>query len=138
MSVLEWSDELRIDNGAMDELHVEFVDLLNAIADAAPESAITALDVFIEHCERHFAEEEQWMQACEFPRTSCHLLQHASLLQVARDVRARIVNGEENLAPLLAAAVGAWFRDHVTFMDTMLANHMEDVGYVPQHSDAVA
>lgn len=138
MSVLEWSDELQIDGGPMDELHTEFVDLLNAIAVAATDEAVDTLDVFIEHCARHFAEEEQWMHASEFPRTSCHLLQHASLLQVARDVRARIANGEYNLAPLLAAAVAAWFRDHVTFMDTMLANHMEDVGYTPQHSDAAA
>ena len=56
----------------------------------------------------------------------------------ARDVRTRIANGESNLAPLLAAAVGAWFRDHVSFMDRMLANHMEDVGYTPQHTDATA
>lgn len=138
MSVLEWSDELQIDGGTMDELHVEFVDLLNALAVAGCDEAVNTLDVFIEHCERHFAEEEQWMQACEFPRTSCHLLQHASLLQVARDVRTRIANGESNLAPLLAAAVGAWFRDHVSFMDRMLANHMEDVGYTPQHTDATA
>lgn len=138
MSVLEWSDELRIDSGAMDELHVEFVDLLNAIAVAVPDAAVSTLDCFIEHCERHFAEEEQWMRACDFPRTSCHLLQHASLLQVARDVRARIENGEFGLAPVLAAAIGVWFRDHVTFMDTMLANHMEDVGYTPRQSDAAA
>jgi len=138
VSVLEWSEELQIDSGAMDELHVEFVDLLNALAVAPPDAAVSTLDGFIEHCERHFAEEEQWMLASEFPRTSCHLLQHASLLQVARDVRTRISNGEFNLAPLLAAAVGAWFRDHVTFMDTMLANHMEDVGYTPQHTDAAA
>ncbi|HMM75801.1 MAG TPA: hemerythrin domain-containing protein [Gammaproteobacteria bacterium] len=137
MSVLEWSDELRIDGGPMDELHVEFTALLNALAAAPPDEAVVTLEGFIEHCERHFAEEEQWMRACEFPRLSCHLLQHASLLQVARDVQTRIANGESNLAPLLAAAIAAWFRDHVSFMDRMLAHHMEDVGYTPQHTDAI-
>ena len=120
----------------MDDLHVEFIDLLNALAGAAPEDAVAALDAFIAHSEQHFAEEEAWMAACEFPRTSCHLLQHASLLQVARDVRVRMANGETQLAPLLAAAVAAWFRDHVVFMDTMLAHYMEDVGYSPRHADA--
>ncbi len=133
MTVLEWSDDLRIDDGPMDEIHLEFVERLNALGRASPADALAALDAFIEHSVRHFAEEEAWMEACDFPRTFCHLNQHGALLQVARDVRTRIAAGESNLAPLLAAAVGVWFRDHATTMDTMLAHFMEDQGYSPHH-----
>lgn len=119
----------------MDEIHVEFVDCLNALGAARDAAALPALDAFLAHTERHFAEEEAWMEACAFPRVYCHTTQHASVLQVAREVRVRIVAGETTLAPLLAAAVAAWFRDHAATMDTMLANHMAEQGYSP-HAEA--
>lgn len=138
MSVLEWSVEFQIDNGPMDDIHVEFVALLNALHDAPDDAALAALDAFIAHSVRHFAEEEAWMAACEFPRSFCHANQHGAMLQVAREVRSRIAAGEVGLAPLLAAAIGVWFRDHATLMDTMLAHYMEDQGYSPLAENALA
>lgn len=131
MTVLQWSDEFRIDDGPLDEIHAEFIECLNALGAAQGEGALPALDRFIEHTERHFAEEEAWMSACEFPRIFCHTTQHASVLQVVRDVRTRIVAGETGLAPLLATAIAEWFRDHAATMDTMLAQYMADQGYSP-------
>jgi len=138
VTVLKWSDEFRIDEGPMDEIHVEFVDCLNVLGAAQGDAALPALDAFIAHTQRHFAEEEAWMAACEFPRVYCHSTQHESVLQVAREVRVRIAGGETTLAPLLAAAVAAWFRDHAATMDTMLAQHMAARGYAPHAEDALA
>jgi len=131
VTVLEWSEEFRIDDGPMDEIHLEFIDALNALAAAEGPAALHALDALIAHTERHFAEEEAWMAACEFPRIYCHTTQHASVLQVAREVRERIVKGETNLGPLLATAIGEWFRDHAATMDTMLAHYMREQGFLP-------
>lgn len=136
--MLEWTEELWIDRGPMDELHVEFIDLLNALHAATDDQALPVLDEFIAHCRRHFAEEEAWMEACEFPRTFCHVNQHGALLQVTREVRTRIEAGEPGLAPLLAGAIAVWFRDHATTMDTMLSNFMEDQGYAPHPTNALA
>ena len=132
MTVLQWSGEFRIDDGPMDEIHVEFIDALNALAAAEGDVVLPTLDAFIAHTERHFAEEEAWMAASDFPRIYCHSTQHASVLQVAHEVRERIVNGETNLGPLLATAVGEWFRDHAATMDTMLAQYMNEQGFLPE------
>lgn len=138
MTVLQWSEEFRIDDGPMDEIHLEFIDALNALAAAEGPAALHALDALIAHTERHFAEEEAWMAACEFPRIYCHTTQHASVLQVAREVRERIVKGETNLGPLLATAIGEWFRDHAATMDTMLAHYMREQGFLPEPLPAEA
>lgn len=138
VTVLDWSDEFRIDDGPLDAIHVEFIDCLNALGAAQGEEALPALDRFIEHTEKHFGEEEAWMSACDFPRLYCHATQHASVLQVLRDVRTRIDGGETGLAPLLATAVGEWFRDHAATMDTMLARFMEEQGYTPGRMPAEA
>ena len=138
VTILQWTEEFRIDSGTMDEIHVEFVECLNALGAAEGDMALRALDDFVAHTEHHFAEEEVWMAACAFPRTHCHTLQHAAVLQVAREVRVRIAAGETGLAPLLAAAVGEWFRDHVATMDLMLANFMSQQGYVPRAETAAA
>jgi hemerythrin len=132
VTVLQWSGEFRIDDGPMDEIHVEFIDALNALAAAEGDVVLPTLDAFIAHTERHFAEEEAWMAASDFPRIYCHSTQHASVLQVAHEVRERIVNGEANLGPLLATAVGEWFRDHAATMDAMLAQYMNEQGFLPE------
>ena len=138
MSVLEWSAEFRIDDGPMDEIHAEFVDRVNALGAATGADALTALDALIGHSERHFAEEEAWMAACDFPRTFCHTNQHQGVLQVAREVRVRVAAGETDLAALLATAVGEWFRDHAATMDTMLANFMAGQGDLPHGAGVIA
>lgn len=138
MTVLEWSEEFRIDDGPMDQIHLEFIDALNALAAAEGPAGLHALDALIAHTERHFAEEEAWMAACEFPRIYCHTTQHASVLQVAREVRERILKGEANLGPLLATAIGEWFRDHAATMDTMLAHYMREQGFLPEPLPAEA
>jgi len=131
VTVLQWSEEFRIDDGPMDEIHVEFIDALNALGAAEGDAVLPALDALIAHTERHFAEEEAWMAACEFPRIYCHTTQHGSVLQVAQEVRERIVKGETNLGPLLATAIGEWFREHAATMDMMLAHHMDEQGFLP-------
>jgi hemerythrin len=132
VTVLQWSEEFRIDDGPMDDIHVEFIGALNALGAAEGAAVLSTLEGFIAHIERHFAEEEAWMAACDFPRIYCHSTQHASVLQVAHEVRERIVKGETNLGPLLATAVGEWFRDHAATMDTMLAHYMREQGFLPE------
>jgi len=132
VTVLQWTGEFRIDHGTMDEIHVEFVEQLNALGAAEEDMVLSALDDFVAHTERHFADEEAWMADCAFPRIHCHTQQHGAVLQVAREVRVRMAAGETTLAPLLATPGGAWFREHVATMDLMLANCMTGQGYVPR------
>ncbi len=135
MTTLAWSPALNLDNEVMDHTHVEFVELLNAVGDAGPAQLLAARDAFVEHTEQHFAEEERWMKESGFPPLGCHQNQHNMVLQVAREVRNRVAQGETTLGEPLANAVAEWFGDHVTVMDSILKQYMDMQGYVPAQAD---
>ena len=131
MQTLEWSDALALGNATMDDTHREFVALLNAVAAAADADLLARLDDFVAHTERHFGEEERWMEATNFPPRGCHQGEHQNVLEIAREVRNRVAAGDVEYARKLADALAEWFPVHATTMDAMLAEFMKQLGYEP-------
>ncbi|MBX9605402.1 MAG: hemerythrin domain-containing protein [Gammaproteobacteria bacterium] len=134
-SILDWNPDLVLDNPVMDATHVEFVALLNAVGAAPPDALYEALATFVEHTAQHFAEEERWMRESRFPPLGCHQNQHRMVLDVAREVLARVAQGETHLGEPLATAIAEWFGEHVAMMDAVLKQYMEMQGYQPVMGD---
>ena len=132
MAVMEWNDTLVLDQGVMDETHREFIDLLNRLADAADDEVVEMLDLFILHTEKHFAQEQQWMDKMAFPALECHAKEHDGVLETAREVRKRAASGEPRFGRVLAQAVAQWFESHASSMDHVLALYMKDKGFDPE------
>jgi hemerythrin-like metal-binding protein len=124
MTVLAWSPELAVGHADMDRTHEEFVQLLNALGSAQGEAILPSLDAFIAHTESHFAQEEAWMEEYQFPRAGCHRVEHRNVLEVAQEVRRRVVDGGAQYARTLAEALAEWFVVHASSMDAMLAIFM--------------
>lgn len=124
MPVIQWESSLALHHGEMDKTHQEFVDLLNRLSDAADDGLLPALDELIAHSEAHFAQEQQWMEAVQFPPLHCHVREHDGVLEIAREVRNRVAAGEAHLAGVLAKAVAEWFADHAASMDKVLALYL--------------
>lgn len=129
--LLAWSGDLALDQAIMDDTHREFVDLLNRVAASAENDLLASLDEFIAHTEAHFGQEERWMQEIAFPPLHCHQGEHANVLEIMREVRKRIAQGEVHLGSTLTAAIAEWFPVHATSMDAVLALYMKQIGYVP-------
>ena len=131
MPVMEWNESLMLDRGVMDETHREFVELLNRLGDAPADRLLSVLDEFIAHSEAHFSQEQRWMQSLEFPPLQCHVDEHESVMQVAREVRVRALAGETRFGPVLAKAVAEWFAKHAASMDAVLSLYMKEKGFEP-------
>ncbi len=116
----------------MDNTHREFVEQLNRVGVAPDAGVLAALDDFIAHTEAHFSQEEQWMDAIEFPPRGCHRGEHDKVLETVREVRKRVATGDVQIARTLAAALAEWFPQHALSMDAILAMHMTEIGYAPQ------
>lgn len=127
MPALEW--DARFENGLerMDATHREFVDLYNRLAAAPAEQFLAALDAFIEHTEAHFAQENRWMEAVDFP--GCHRAEHERVLAVLHDIRQRAARGDLFLGRRLVEELPAWFDNHTNGMDAALAFHLNSVGF---------
>jgi len=132
--VLAWSDQLAIGQSLMDDTHREFVAQLNRVGEAADDGVLTALDDFIAHTEVHFSQEEQWMDAIEFPPRGCHRGEHEKIMETVRAVRTRVAAGDARLGRTLAEALAEWFPQHATSMDAILALYMTEIGYQPEES----
>jgi len=127
MSSLEWSEQLENGLARMDDTHREFVERYKAVASAAAEDFLAAYDAFVEHTEAHFAQENRWMEAVDFP--GCHRAEHDRVLAVLHDIRKRVVKGDMFFARRLIQELPAWFENHTNGMDAALAFHLNSVGY---------
>jgi hemerythrin-like metal-binding protein len=121
MSVFLWSPEFELGHEQMDRTHHEFGDLVNFLAAASDAEVLTRLDEFLAHTDAHFAQESRWMKASGFPPLHCHEGEHGRVLEVAQEVRERVVAGDLEMARVLAREMPDWFRDHAATMDAALA-----------------
>lgn len=133
LSLLEWSDALAVGDPVIDHTHREFVQLVNALSRADAGAALPAVDAFLEHSEAHFGQESRWMNELGYSAAQCHEDEHATVLEVAREVRRRVAAGEggPELVQFLAAAVAEWFANHAASMDAVLNLYMQERGYTP-------
>jgi hemerythrin len=115
----------------MDATHRDFVDFLNRLDAAAGADSLLRLDEFIAHTEKHFGQEEAWMERTAFPPLGCHKGEHGNVLEVMREVRQRVAAGEAHYASTLTAALAEWFPQHAATMDAMLAEFMQSAGFDP-------
>jgi hemerythrin len=127
MPTLQWSEKFENGLAPMDEAHRELVVLYNAVVDAPPEQFLAAYDAFVAHTEAHFAQENRWMEAVDFP--GCHRAEHERVLAVLHDIRKRVANGDLFFAKRLVQELPAWFDNHTNGMDAALAFHLNSIGY---------
>jgi hemerythrin len=131
MTTLHWQPEFALQQPRMDRTHVEFIELLGATETAGPgEATDAALSALLVHTEAHFEQEERWMAALGFANENCHSMQHASVLQVLREViRRHGQAADAALVRYLVAALAEWFPVHATMMDAALAMTMAERGF---------
>ena len=124
---MEWTENLQLGLAPMDTVHQEFVELYNRLAAADDGSFLAELDRFIEHTEAHFAMENGWMEATNFP--GCHKAEHDRVLAVMHDIRGRSAAGDRVLGKRLVEELPGWFENHATGMDAALAYYLEQINF---------
>ena len=134
MTILAWSDSLTLHQARIDQVHHEFVDLINEWAQVldSDQDPLPAYSKMLAHTEAHFAMEEGWMATTGFARDNCHNKQHAMVLDVMREVLAH-THATQDLAPMkaLLPELVNWFPQHADMMDASLVFHMKQVGFDP-------
>jgi hemerythrin len=116
-----WSDRYLLGHGPMDEVHQEFVTLVDALLTVDEAGLTPALDAFARHAEAHFEQENRWMSQDGFPARDCHVDEHDKVLASVREVQAALAGGDVEIVRDLARALQAWFPGHADYMDSALA-----------------
>lgn len=117
-----WSDQYKLGYDPMDETHVEFVGIVNAMLAADDDQFAALLERFLVHAVEHFDMERAWMTASAFPATDCHVDEHEAVLKSVREALAHLAAGGA-VAPCrpLADELVRWFPGHADYMDASLA-----------------
>lgn len=131
---LTWTDAFLVGYDPMDVTHREFVDILGALLKAEDDQILGHLQALVEHSERHFSQEEHYMNTTAFPARECHTNEHNAVLGSMREVAAYLQNGgDPSEARRLAAELARWFPSHTDYLDASLAQWVakKQLGAVP-------
>lgn len=123
-SGFDWEDRYLLGYAPMDDTHREFVDLVNALLTVDDDALPAALEAFAVHAEAHFAQENGWMVAEDFPARDCHIDEHDKVLASVNELREQVATGEREIVRELALALKDWFPGHADYMDSALSTWM--------------
>ncbi|MDH5204829.1 MAG: hypothetical protein OEY75_04000 [Hylemonella sp.] len=126
---LSWSTDYVLGDARTDHTHQEFIDLVNATTAAAPADKLAIYRELLAHTVEHFAQEERWMAACGVPADFCHFGQHASVLEVMKEVERRALDGEAAYIDSMIEALVEWFPAHASSMDAGLVAYLQEKGF---------
>jgi|LauGreDrversion4_2_1035121.scaffolds.fasta_scaffold160826_2 hemerythrin-like metal-binding protein len=127
---LVWSEELVLGLPAIDQTHVEFVELLAATEMADDDQLLQRLQALTDHTVDHFGREDQWMATTAFAPVNCHGMQHQVVLQTLDELLRRgREEGDLALVRSILPELGKWFAQHAQTMDAALAWHLDQVGF---------
>jgi hemerythrin len=122
---IAWQDSFLLGFTSMDQVHEEFIALVNALGRCGDNELQTAMDALLIHTREHFDEEERWMAETEFPPRKCHADEHAAVRRSIEGVRERVAtHGDHAAARRLSSALADWFPGHADYLDAALAHWM--------------
>jgi hemerythrin len=121
---IAWSDAFVLGYGPMDDVHEEFVTLVQAMQQAPDNELAGLLAAFLMHAKAHFDAEDAWMVETDFPARGCHIDEHAAVMRSVRQVQARLAGGDYAVARRLADELASWFPAHADYLDSALAHWM--------------
>ncbi|MFA5596367.1 MAG: hemerythrin domain-containing protein [Pusillimonas sp.] len=131
---LVWTDAFLVGYEPMDETHREFVEITSALLKADDADLLAHLKALIQHSERHFSQEEHYMNTTAFPARDCHTKEHNAVLGSMREVADYLEKGGNPAeARRLAVELSRWFPGHTDYLDASLAQWVakKQLGAVP-------
>ena len=116
-----WEDRYLLGHNGMDDVHREFVELVDRLLTVDDAGLPDALTAFAEHAVAHFDQENRWMDTDGFPARDCHVDEHNKVLESVREVQQELAAGNVRIVRDLARALMDWFPGHADYMDSALA-----------------
>jgi hemerythrin len=130
---LTWRDDWNLGIEEIDQQHLRLVELLNQVADfvmsKAPASsddaeAMRLLLHLQDQTRQHFRDEEDYMEAHEYPYVTRHHREHALLQAELKDLIRVIEEGERRLDIQTLTSLKYWLIDHVIVSDMAIARYL--------------
>jgi hemerythrin len=126
MDFFQWTDDMKVGNGLIDQDHLELVTLVNELYDAARAGksdsliAITLQKLFA-YTQEHFQREELLMEHIHYPDIAAHKEQHQKLIDQVLVLQNALSRGRGEVATSTAELLRYWLLHHIQRTDKKLA-----------------
>jgi len=122
-TTMHWSDDMLIGHGSMDEMHHEFVALVNDLQRCTLETVEQCLTRLSAHLAEHFSSEEELMVRIGYPEMACHAEEHSAVVESVNGSVLAYRGGMFGLYEVrqLAQALMRWLPGHIAYMDSALS-----------------
>lgn len=127
MSLIEWTDRLSVNYPPLDDIHHEFVALVNQLAETTDKATFQQLfNELVTHTEAHFTKENQLMQQSQFSALTEHQGEHHRVLGEMKQFQKRVARGLLDFGrAYVKDRLPEWFALHTATMDSALAAHLQ-------------
>ncbi len=128
---IPWTSDMLIHVDEIDRQHQELFRMFNDLADAAwdgkgAEALGSMLDFLVQYTVEHFADEEAYMIAHEYPDYENHKLVHDDFVREVGQLVKQYEAGEmsSSLVMELVNKLGDWTRHHIRDVDQKLGAYL--------------
>ena len=120
--MVEWEAKYLVGNEVMDNIHEEFIALLNEALQANGDAFDSAYLALVEHTVQHFAFEEREMERVSLGSRREHCDEHRRILAEMDFFYSKALTGRRSFArAYLKEQLPHWLRQHTATMDADLA-----------------
>ncbi len=121
MPIFQWTEELDVGVDAMNNEHIQLIDLMNKVYDlgeakADPVQVNIALDAFLQYTKKHFSDEEAYMESIGYNDIEDHKEKHRKLFE---DLTTYIDSFSQTgvLDHGFFTFLKMWLKGHIIFVD---------------------
>lgn len=121
MALIEWSNNLSVSVGAMDDQHKKLIKLINDLHEAmkagkGKDAMSKTLVELINYTKTHFADEEKYMTQFKYPDLDKQKAAHAAFIKKVMDTQ-KAMNEGQNVTIDVMNFLKSWLTEHIAGMD---------------------
>lgn len=130
--LIEWTDDFSVGVSELDEQHKRLMFMINRLNEAMRlgegrrviDQILRGLE---EYVDRHFSNEEAYMEAGQYPELNRHKDVHRRLTAKVKDFAERYEQGDTNVIFELPDFLAKWLQNHILKTDKQYAPYVKNV-----------
>ncbi len=133
MALVDWKDVYTVNISEVDTQHKKLVQLINELHDAvkmgkAKEIMGKVLNDLVDYTLYHFATEEKYFDAYDYPDSELHKKQHKELVEQVAALQKKYESGERVITIEVMNFLRDWLHDHIVGSDKKFGPYLNSKG----------
>jgi hemerythrin len=133
MANIEWSNDLSVGIGRIDEQHLKLIEILQNLEDAIRDSRDADLieDTIVHlfnYAKVHFSAEEELLRLHKYPEEKLHELEHSKFIAKTFEFRENFDVKRPGLNLEVVNFLSGWILSHIQITDQRYSKHMSKHG----------